>query len=381
MNTGLVETIVRTLLYEGYMLYPYRPSALKNRKRWYSGIVYPHDYSIAERGAEPWTMQTQCIAMTGVPMAAVSTSVRITIRFLQLAETSNASMSWQETVERQIEQPILKLSNSPLADKTTFSFPGIQGAVEVTSCRVAPSVIRLGVRILNETPLASISASSREVVLMNSMLSVHTILQIDGGEFVSLTDPPEHLREHVSQCVNSGAWPVLVGELGDRDCLLSSSVILSDYPQVAPETAGDFFDCTEIDEMLNLRIQTLTDEEKDEARSADPRAGEILERASSLPAGHLQKLHGALRGFNTSLPVNSSVAAGSRVRLRPRAGGDIFDIVLAGRLATVDAVEEDFEGRIHIAVVIDDDPGRDLGQLRQPGHRFFFSPDEVEVIA
>jgi hypothetical protein len=71
---------------------------------------------------------------------------------------------------------------------------------------------------------------------------------------------------------------------------------------------------------------------------------------------------------------------GDRVRLKPRAGGDVFDLALAGRVAVIEAIEEDYEGKVHLAVVVDDDPGRDLGMLRQPGHRFFFSLEEVEKI-
>jgi hydrogenase maturation protease len=70
----------------------------------------------------------------------------------------------------------------------------------------------------------------------------------------------------------------------------------------------------------------------------------------------------------------------SRVRLKPRAGGDVFDIALAGRTATVEAIEQDMEGNVTLAITVDDDPGRDLGERRQPGHRFFFAPDEVEPL-
>ncbi len=74
------------------------------------------------------------------------------------------------------------------------------------------------------------------------------------------------------------------------------------------------------------------------------------------------------------------VRSGDRVRLRPRAGGDIFDLALAGRAATVESIEQDYDGKIHFAVVVEDDPGRDMGVLRQPGHRFFFDPAEVEPL-
>ena len=68
---------------------------------------------------------------------------------------------------------------------------------------------------------------------------------------------------------------------------------------------------------------------------------------------------------------------GARVRLHPRAGGDVFDLALAGKTAVIDAIEEDMEGRTLIGVLVDDDPGRDLGER---GHRFFFMPSEVEPL-
>jgi hydrogenase maturation protease len=112
-----------------------------------------------------------------------------------------------------------------------------------------------------------------------------------------LLDPPAAFREAAAGCQNVGTWPVLVGEEGERDCLLSSPIILYDYPQVAPESAGDHFDGTEIDEMLTLRILTLTEQEKHEMRSVDERARQLLERTETLPAEHLLKLHGVVRSL------------------------------------------------------------------------------------
>jgi hydrogenase maturation protease len=74
------------------------------------------------------------------------------------------------------------------------------------------------------------------------------------------------------------------------------------------------------------------------------------------------------------------VKEGDRVRLRPRAGGDILDIALAGKIATIESIEQDYEDKVYLAVILDDDPGRDMGMLRQPGHRFFFTPEEVEPL-
>jgi len=164
-------------------------------------------------------------------------------------------------------------------------------------------------------------------------------------------------------------WPVLVGKRGARDTMLASPIILPDYPQVAGESAGDLFDATEIEEILTLRILTLTDEEKAEVRASDERARRILERAESLPPEWMSRLHGK----TTQLKV------GDRVRLRPSKRADIFDTVLDGRVAIVEAIEQDFENNVHVAVVVEDDPGRDLGEMRQIGHRFFFSPEEIEL--
>ncbi len=172
---------------------------------------------------------------------------------------------------------------------------------------------------------------------------------------------------------------------------------------MAPESPGDLFDGAEIDEILSLRILTLTDDEKSAMRRSDDRARTILERTEALPPEHFMKLHGALRGLRPrngggvmnewewqlledKTPLDSlrvggvELRAGDTVRLRPRAGGDVFDLALAGKTAMIESIEQDYEGKAHLAVVLDDDPGRDLGMLRQPGHRFFFAPEEVEPV-
>ena len=142
-----------------------------------------------------------------------------------------------------------------------------------------------------------IVAENRDEVLLRSLISVHSILHVAGGEFVSSIDPPEQFRAAVAECGNLGAWPVLAGDEGQRNLVLAAPIILYDYPQIAPESAGDLFDGTEIDEILALRILTMTDAEKLEVRNGDDRARRILERTEMLPPEHFQKLHGALRGL------------------------------------------------------------------------------------
>jgi len=130
---------------------------------------------------------------------------------------------------------------------------------------------------------------------MRSLVSAHTLLGVADGQFVSLLEPPEELKALATSCENIGAWPVLVGAEGVRDTMLASPIILYDYPQIAPESPGDLFDGTEIDEILALRIMTMTDDEKREMRTTDVRARKILERTEALPMEHLAKLHGTLR--------------------------------------------------------------------------------------
>ena len=186
---------------------------------------------------------------------------------------------------------------------------------------------------------------------------------MENGKFVSLLDTEDSLKIAVGECRQQGVFPVLAGDVEKRNCMLCSPIILYDYPQVAPESAGDFFDGTEMDEMLALRVMTLTDDEKAEMRRSDPHARAILERTEMLPQDHLMKIHGAVRGmrpvtetpaeidgrmeawdpFEDRSPLESirvfgaEVRRGDRVRLWPQKKADIMDIVMEGKVAIVEA--------------------------------------------
>src|SRR5581483_9026714 len=165
-------------------------------------------------------------------------------------------------------------------------------------------------------------------------------------------------------------------------------------PKIAPESAGSYFDGTEIDEMLALRILTMTGEEKREMRQVDEHARQLLERTEDLQEDDLLKMHGAMRtqrsfaeaffGSNSRLQGvalgDVYLQPGDRVRIHPKGRADIMDLALAGKTAIIEAVEQDAEARVHFALVLQDDPGMDLGMLRQPGHRFFYGLDEVEPL-
>ena len=213
---------------------------------------------------------------------------------------------------------------------------------------------------------------------------------------------------------------MLIGEEGRRDAMLSSPIILYDHPTIAPESPGDLFDATEIDEILTLRTMALTEDEKREARATDERAAAIIDRVDNMPPELLERLHGAVRylqgvegGSGAGAPREGSRRTASppswcrggtrgrtgRCRRRPtgwwwpgsrwpRGAGcgcgpgqrraDAQDMFLAGREATVEAVFLDVDGNRHLAVTLDEDPAADL--QRWHGRYLYFSPDEVEPL-
>ena len=340
MNFEAQEKIANAVLYEGFLLYPYRRSSTKNQQRWHFGTLGP------KGGADPAEMRTECL-VEGQGDAAIE----VKIRFLQ------------EDIERELTFAQLRAGMD--LERRSFKFASLEGLVEFQGISAGEKLFRFMVRI-QHTSQSSL------------MLSTHTLLGIEDGAFVSLIDPPEAYRAAAAVCHNVGSWPVLAGKEGERNVMLSSPIILYDYPQIAPESQGDFFDGTEMDEMLTLRVLTLSEEEKREVREGDPKGREILERTEMLPAEHVAKLHGAIRSLRNSTKL--AFREGDRVRLRPRKKADIFDIALDGKIAIVEAVEHDLEDRVHLAVTVEDDPGREFGVARQIGHRFFFSPEEVELL-
>lgn len=406
MNRQLVDKIVNAVLYEGYILYPYRASSKKNqRERFTFGRIYPQEYSERQNGREPCLMQTECLARNGSHDAALE----ITVCFLQPVARETGEQIWLEAIERE-----LKLSPVPLDRAIAKSHPfefgsdrvadgavvrrnaAINGRVEVATRIVDPDTLKISVRILNETHLDEDTIDSPERVLMYTFASTHTILHAMGARFVSALDPDPNCTELAAACRNIGAWPVLVGdkERDERDVMLASPIILYDYPQIAPESAGNFFDSTEIDELLTLRVQALSDTEKIEMQRVDQQARKILERAESLRPQEFLQMHGTLRKvhkpneefFNPSEPRERAVVdgvtlqPGDRVRIRPKRRADVMDIALEGKIAIIEAIEEDVDKNVHFAVVLEDDPGRDIGLMRYIGHRFFYAADEVELI-
>jgi hypothetical protein len=292
-----VDVLVRTLLYEGYSLYPYRPSAVKNQQRFNFGVLHPEPYCAG--GGDAWRLQTECLVH-----GDGATAIDVSMRFLQLIErpsTEQPASIWHEAIEREVSLDRDTTANLLRASRSlTFSFPAaggpLRGAVDVSVREVRAGYYRITVSASNQTPFDNTAATRNDALLL-SAVSAHVVLRTLGGDLISLTDPPECARDLAAACSNVGVWPVLVGDEGRRDCMLASPIILYDYPRIASESAGDLFDGTEIDEILALRILTLTEDEKREAREADERLREILDRTDSLAPEHWARLHGAVRGF------------------------------------------------------------------------------------
>jgi hydrogenase maturation protease len=286
-------------------------------------------------------------------------------------------------------------------------------------------LLKVSINVENATEWDDAGAD-RDMVMRSSLIAVHTLLAVDDGSFVSLLEPSPGAEQAVAGCANDGTFPVLIGDTTTSDVMLSSPIILYDFPAVAPESAGDFCDSTEIDEILALRVMTLTDAEKAEARGTDPRAAAIVDRCDDMPAEIWSRLHGAVRSlrpvdppteafddwgpvsgpqltnatevgadptvpwwdpgtdaafdpFTDTLNIGGiTIGSGTRVRLNPSRRADAHDLFYAGMLATVKGVFNDVDGDQHVAVALDDDPASDM--LEWQGRFLYFHPDEIEVL-
>jgi len=341
MSFALAQQVADAALYQGYILYPYRASSVKNQGRWQFGVVAPRRYTEAGHDDEACAMQTECLVDT---QGAAEVDVRV--RFLQLqtrrVEAADAARdegfraageflvdgqairAWDEAVERTLDIPGVVLADLPAGGRSWPVTVGggletevvrneagqitgrirrerqpIDGHVWIESERIA-SVVKLRVRIDNESAWPGAAEAGRPEALHRALLGAHTLLAVRHGVFVSLLEPPRWAEGLAATCRQIGTWPVLVGEPGQPEVLLSAPIILYDYPAVAAESPGDLFDATEIDEILTLRVMTLTDDERREARTIDARAREIVERSDEISAELFGRLHGAIRDLQAS---------------------------------------------------------------------------------
>ena len=346
MSLSDARRVADAVLYEGYVLFPYRAKSLKSQVRWQFGVVAPKSVAELDPG-ERWSMQTEVlIDSSQKPVLDVK------LRFLRVQSRAVEALvdgdggdryyqpvasltvddriitDWQEAIEEEID-----LVDVPLADLIAhgrdipLDFAASESTEDITDkagalvgrmvrstvpltavARVTAerddspfSIVKVRVVIENLTDWAQHGAA-REEFVRYCMAAVHTLLAVRNGSFLSLADPPEFAKYAAAACVNSGTWPCLIGDENHRDTILSSPITLSDYPEIAPESEGDFYDATEVDEMLHLFVNTLTEEERAEARGTDPRSAAIMDRVENMPPEMMEKLHGAIRSLR-SIPI------------------------------------------------------------------------------
>jgi hypothetical protein len=421
VNFVVARAVADAVMYEGYILYPYRASAAKNRSRWQFGVVMSPGYTAVDPSERAFA-QTECILEHGA-----QPTVTVAIRFLQVQRRTRAGSSWDEAVEHEVAvlvDPARFLGGGRV---TEFEIPGgeeregdivrrrenLTGTVSVL---VTPlpgpwGAARLRVRVDNRSG-PDAGPRTREEALPTALVAAHMIIEARDGAFISMTDPPEWASREVQACENVGCWPVLAGADRGRQVMLSTPIILYDHPELAPESPGDLYDGTEIDEILSLRTLALSDEEKQEARATDPRAAALIDRVEALDAADFNRMHGTIRsprvaphdgdrpgepaGYEPAVPwwdpaadasvspdtdavtvAGHRIARGSLVTLRPGVRrSDAQDMFLDGRRARVEAVLLDVDDTAYLAVSLTDDPDQDLRVAH--GRFLYFAPDEVE---
>ncbi len=457
MNLDLGRLVADAVLYEGYLLYPYRASSSKNQSRWQFGVLSPPDAE-AQGFGEASSMSMQCV-VSGAVDAGGSPFV-VHLRFLhlqrrqvldldgapidQITQGDMTWMSWDEAVEEELTFPV---AADDLRDGASFAvhvpagedleaLTDQSGTAIGTIARRRQSLVALlrvdaeAVGDLHRLTVAVDNVYAEPTVdkddaIARALIGTHVIIEAHGPSFVSLLEPPDEASAAAAAaCAQQRCWPVLGGMPGETDLLLGLPIILYDYPEIAEQSTGALFDSTEIDEILTLRVLTMTDEEKAEARATDPKAREIIDRCEQMSPEAMQAMHGILRDpgalpgipAEPDFPVFSDVrnvdppsfqtgdspwwdpeqdesvspdtdavmiqgirvAKGSLVRVQPNRRADAQDMFSAGMVAKVTAVLSDVDGGTHLAVVLVDDPAADMHDWY--GRYLYFAPDELEPL-
>ena len=296
-----LDDLIRTLLYEGYALYPYRSSALKNKTAIPFGILYPESYC----RLNPYKnnkMQTQCL----LP-GDMETKVKISYQFLHLSQAGMAVQHAPFALEREVTSDWLRLEdirrkkiNIPFcfSDTSNANEPHtlyINGFISVSAERIEnkSGAFRLTTTIQNKTALNDENRQSIEKV---SFVATHAILSTT-GRFISLQDPGPDWEDESALLKNLNCFPVIFDD--NASILLSSPVALYDRPQIHGQSSGDLFDGTELEEALILHLQVLTDDEKKELKR-DDKLNIMLNRMETVSPEHLFTIHDFLKENNFS---------------------------------------------------------------------------------
>jgi hypothetical protein len=376
-----LDQLVESLLWEGYALYPYTPGATKNATPTPFGIVYPPLYAIGASSTFDH-LQLRCVLDCPSParlegevrfLAAVGAGHRAAARRIALPATSPAAAA-----------------DAPIEHETTSAGDGgsLTVALRLSAAELHDGSYEVVLRVENRTPCEH--GLDRAGALARSLISTHPLLRVSGGRFISPLERP---------CASVNTYPVLASDADD--VVLGAAIVLPDHPRIAPESRGGLFDSTEIEEALLLHVQTLSDQERAQIEAADPAVREMVERAAAATPEDIVRLHGRVtmrdRDPLTESPpepppglVDPSAGQteavvdgvrfrrGDHVRLRPSPDADLHARLLDGRSATIERVFVDYDGKMHLGVTIDGDPGQEL--MRETNRLLFFFAPEVEVI-
>ena len=394
---GELERLVDSLLYEGYALYPYTPSAQKNATPTPFGIVYPPAYA-ARNQATFDRARLQCLAR---PAAGAKLSV--TVWFLRPSGKRHEA-----------ERHCVEIGPTPLGERVTVPFA--QGRVTLRSEPAGEDGIWKVSSCVHNTSTVD-PGPERSDALGESLISTHIVVRISAGSFVS---PLES-----EGCESVNTWPVLATPADDA--ILGAAIVLPDHPQLAPESLGNLFDNTEIEEALLLHVHALSDSERDRISAQDPAVRAMIERAAAATPQEMLALHGRMtlsdpapeepfasaadvrlavsesrrsaRGNNQTSPPTPPPDAtddlpgewtriavdgveysrGEQVVLRLGTREDPYDRMLDGRIATIRRIRVDMDDRVHFAVSVDDDPMHQV--LGETGRFLTFFAGELERIA
>jgi hypothetical protein len=370
-----VERLLQTLLYEGYALYPYTPGATKNATPTPFGIVYPPVY--AAGGPHTFDRARMQLVLDPAPGAPVHG----TVAFLE------SSGERHRAVERRVALGPVEVGE---AMTVPFAFEAVRGHARLAATPIDGGLARVAVCVHNDTEAPD--GLDRAAALHRSLLSTHLVAHAPGGRFASPVAPGPTAASAVAACDHVNIFPVLATSADDT--VLGAAIVLPDHPQIAPESHGDLFDATEIEEALLLHVLALSDVERAAIAEQDPKVREMLARAEAAGPAEIARLRGRVTVSDlppVHRPGPADVAGepqivvdgvtyrrGGKVRLRPGFGRAPQDGVWADRLATIERIYRDYEDGVHIAVTVDDDPGQEL--MRDIGRYLYFKPTEVEVV-
>jgi hypothetical protein len=364
-----VDELVDSLLYEGYALYPYTPGATKNATPTPFGIVYPPAYARALESTHDH-LELQCV---------VEGEGEITAELRFLLPSGERHVAEPQRIEGEGE-----FSLGDVTVRTKLESHRLRGSDPLS--RGDLDLRGVSFRVENRTLVPE--GLSRAEALRYSLISTHPVLRVPGGaRFVSQLDAP---------CGSVNTWPVLASPTDD--VMIGAAIVLPDHPQIAPESRGNLFDNTEIEEALVLHVHALSDRERAEIEEQDAAVQEMIDRALAVTPDEVLKLHGRmeLRDPVTREPPRPSADVrdptrglpevevdgvvfrrGGRVVVRSGLEADLQARMLEGRTVRVERIHRDYDGRVHLGVSVDE-PGHEV--LRETGRFLWLFPPEVEVV-